>query len=355
MKHQMKMNLIKCLTTLLVAPFLAPGAAFAEGGGSTGGGSGVIFSDGRVQFVDLMSSHDVATATSNALEFQDVVSKFYTSNQFVKQAATLDAGFFSCASSVLNAQAARFPVLLKLTADLSKVVVLQTQFQIVTVPASEQYEKLNLPLPILSTASNRLPAIKQAALATYADNQLWVANRLYTRLSSQDRCGLSLHESLRHMNKMGLLETNFTQDEIEAATRMFMGLGQSAAVATKLRHPTLTMAEYDAVATAADAKAEVLSKQRWALLQAKPSEVARIAAWEQRLEANDNAYVREQSVACIARSHWGSARLNSPEMSNALSGLTEAVYAKPEILAALTTPLRGRKFWDVVNYKVVKQ
>lgn len=331
-----------------------PQVSFAHDGGSHGGGgSGIVLANGDVRFVDLMTEAEIFSAKSQALGFKDVVDVFYKPNQYVRQAATEDKAFFACATEVLNAHSADFPVFKKLVASLPRVEVLEVQFPIVTTEDGPAYERLALKYPIVSTASNRLPADRQQALATYVNGQLWIAARLQSKMRTEDRCGLSVHESLRHLNFANMIETPLSQDEIETATRFLMGDEPRATlqnvIAQKLSRPKATTTDYDVQAELAYQAAKDGLRKLLAL-GPKPDDATAAQKWE--IEAS--RYQDQVNRASAAQSHLSAkailSGLDAPEIKSVLStGLVD----RARIYGGLTTPLNGSKRWDLIRFKIV--
>jgi len=235
--------------------------ASSLGGTSGGGGSGVAFPDGQVKLVDLLDEAELAQAKQIGLSYDQVIQRYYKPQPYVRQLGQDDKNFFACAVQVLSSSTTVYPSLQPLIQILPKAQTVQIQFQIPVMPAGPQYDALPLKFPLLSSASALLSADRQVALATYVNDQVWVPARLYSRLDPTNRCGLSVHEALRHLNYAKILRRNLTQEEIEVATRYFMNRSQSSdtamlvSVNSKLKDVNPTAADYEQLEKSSDTEA----------------------------------------------------------------------------------------------------
>ncbi len=343
--------LSKILTSFAILVFLS--SISSAGGSHGGGGSGAVMPSGEIRLVDLLSDQGVAQATELGLGHAQVLDKFYRPQQFVRQAAVVDMNFFRCASDIFEKKSARLPVLTRLNKTLAAVRVLQIEFQILTSNEGADYDSLRLNYPLLSTASHRLPLNRQVSLATYANNQLWISRRLASKLSTFDQCGLSVHEGLRHLNFSNLLVIPLTQDEIESATRLFMGLEIDCSIekiiTKKLSKEMFTSEEYFKAALNWNQKATSALNKMLAL-GARPLNDAAATLWDQEsaLYQNELNFASAQNSKMTANSIVTD--LDAPSWRSTVS---TGIVERAMVDGTLIHPLQSGKRWDVINYKFV--
>lgn len=347
-----KMSLKSILAITLLA--LVPQSGFAEGGSHGGGGSGVVLPNGDVRFVDLLSSRETADASVTALGLTEVRKRFYNPNRSVTQLAQRDPSFFKCAATVLSRSVAVYPVFEKLIAELPQAEVLQVQFQIASIEESATRAIISsLKVPAVSTASHRLPMERQAALATYANNQVWVTNRLYARLSATDQCGVSVHEAFRQLNFSNVLPTALTQDEIEVATRHFMNAALSedsqawSQISTKLLSADLqnTTCANKRSFEAERSRLMAALSENMKELSSEPGATPRYKA----LVKGDTEILEQLKALAVCRLNAIDTQIGQdPPMEMVINS---GIIASSMLGEILTTPLTDGSHYDVITLK----
>jgi hypothetical protein len=329
--------------------FKADAKIQSMGGINGGGGSGVVFPDESVRFVDTLDEDSFIRAESSALNFTQVRTKIFKPVRYVRVLAKEDTHFFDCASSVLEQYSSEFPVLNSLVASLPEVQVLQVNFQLPTVSNSTNYAALNLKFPIIASASSRLPSDRQVALAVYANNQVWVSSPLYRRLN--DSCGISIHEALRQLNYGHFLTTQLTQDEIEAATRYFLGKSlvqdreQLFSAKNKFTATRMTASDYEEEIAKQEKLAKGALKEILAL-GSKPSSESEASAWEQKAQTLGDQLDKASARVSKLTAHSVSAGLSKPDIAGIVStGIVENVF----VTKGLVEPRKDGRSWDIYN------
>lgn len=351
------MNPRKFLIPLLIGFLFAP--AFA-GPGHSGGGDAVVFADGTVRLVDLLSPEEVEKSKSNMLIRAEVTARFYEPNRYVRQLGKAYPQFFDCAIQQLRAKASESEFYQVLAKKLSDAQVFQVQFQSEFAPSEEALRKANLPVPIVGSPSPRISTAAQQPLASYANNQIWISQRLFEKLSSDDRCGLSIHEALRQSNFSGVLQKELTTQEIEVATRYFMGknkpdplLPEYPRIADVLKKLHNVNPETDVRTTLAEL--QILNEQAKKILDIEKQRCDLTA--EQRRQMRDDAQKiisKANDLSAVAH-----AQIVSNPLLQQLARLQEStgngLVVSALINSNLTQELSGDEYWDVVKLSRIKR
>ncbi|HWU43247.1 MAG TPA: hypothetical protein VN132_07415, partial [Bdellovibrio sp.] len=196
------------------------------GNGVSGGGQSVVFADGTVRFMDLLTPEERPTSASQVMSWEQVRKVFFVSKPYVKQLARKVPNFFDCAKQVFQAHASESKAYTRVIPELEKAQVLDTEFQIMDFADNSDLQEFlaKYPAPIFTFASPTLPLEYQQAVAAYAHNQIWMNARLRARMNSQDQCALAVHEGLRLANSLDYFKQLLTTSEIEILTRHLMGV-----------------------------------------------------------------------------------------------------------------------------------
>jgi hypothetical protein len=194
---------------------------------SSGNGRGIVFQDGHVRFLDMLSDQELSQviSTGSALDVNQVWERYFAQKRFVKMMATPKSKFFACAISKLTPYAKRMPVLQSVLDQLDGVQVYEVKFPFMNSISEGELDRLDQNFPLVSAPSERVRNSRlQQPLAIYAKNTL-VVSKFTEMLPSDDRCALEIHEVLRFLNNNpGLLDHPLTTPQVENLTRYFMGL-----------------------------------------------------------------------------------------------------------------------------------
>jgi hypothetical protein len=324
-----------------------------SGGSDSGGGSGVVLHNGQVRFADLLTDGEIQQISQSALSASEIRKRFFASDRYVKQLAETDMHFFDCATSVLASQKHNFAAIPLLLNVLGDAEVFKIQFQLPQV-SSSSINKLNLDQPLVGTYADRVPEEFQTLLAAYANNQLWINARFISKMSSEDRCALSVHEAFRQLNYSGVLKTNLSQSEIEVATRYFMRKDSHEdsdileQVVEKLKNPEISIAHLKQLADEKEQEADELLQQL-ENLGPRPADV-RGAAWDKQRQ-----YLQYRiSVLTNEASSLSSMVVIKALQQPKLKELAREKFAESAAIQdALLTPLPYGLYWDVLELKIV--
>ncbi len=331
----------KLILTSLLLSFC--NLAFA-GPRSDGGGQGTISPDGQVQLVDLLTPEETSSALF--LDASQVRQMFYEENRYVTQLAREDQQFFQCAKNIFEQNKRRFPSLQDLLAHLKNIKVLQVQFQIPSYEQRANFPSHSHPLPLYASTSRRVPSTFQFALAAFANNQIWVSERLYLRLSQRGQCGLAIHEGLRLLNFSGGLREHLMTSEIELLTRHLMGItertiairNQLQVALAKLTRRTLTAEENYQRARDLDRRAAQISRNLHNLNN-EEMKIAEDEFWNLTTEA---MRLRTQGTGIL---------LQNPLIQQTRRlGIADSIL----IQSYLTERLNSTQRWDVLTLQKVE-
>lgn len=212
------LNLMKFLMTCFVTVSMSA-TLFAAGPGSSGGGIGVVSLGGQVRFLDLLPSTEIESSSlANSAQINQLL---YSKKKLVKQLGVLLPDFFNCSVARLSAFQNDFPVLRNLVEYLRRVDVVGVQFRLASMESG--VAEINSIFPVAGSYSSRIPVELQETLAAFGKGKLLISLRVYERLSEIDRCGLAVHEALRELDFSDDLAIGLTTEDIEVATRYFMG------------------------------------------------------------------------------------------------------------------------------------
>lgn len=324
---------------------------FSKSGGSdSGGGNAVALSESEAKLVDLMTNEELKFAALNGLDRESVNLKIFGQRRYVKQLATEDSNFFRCANEKLS-KIANLPSILFLISNLKSVKVLQVEFNIPNLPLVIQ-QNIDSGIPLAASESERLSGKNQTALAAYAFNRLWVSNRIYSKLSLRDQCGLAVHESLRHLNFISVLKKPLSQNEIELMTRFLMD--DSLPEDGSLIEPTiqkLTQTSESAISIASQADEELRlaneALRLLLLLGPAPLQITECLAWEKqasKLQDQINTHSARNSKLTALSIATG---LEDPRMKELLKN---GLILGNALDSQLVETLPPGEFWDILTF-----
>lgn len=340
MQSESRLYLILIICLTLNLQFLS----FANaGGGSDGGGQGVVFKDGSVRFLDLIKAEELPTDT---MTFQEIQNTFFEPNRYVKQLAFKNDEFFQCPIEKIKSHQYDVKSAERLIQALSDLTVLNINFRLFSVKDEAQLNKLNLKLPLLSSYSDRVDAKLQESLASFVHGRLWVVAALYKELSPVEKCALGIHESLRQLNFSNIINNPLSSKEIEIATRWFMDLSEPwddvELVLKKLNDVTLTKEDYRKISQDKHNESNAIANKlftKWKHLSQKEKDELENEMWKlhnESLEADTNSVGVTLSNPGIKK------------FSNGIN-LLEEFFINSE----MTESLGVFQYWDTFNLKKV--
>ena len=207
----MKMKLINFLKAVIFASMMMLSIKsfpmILDGAGSSGGGQGVVYSNGQVRFLDFIHPNEMPSIATGK---DDIYKFFWSEERYTKYAGQECNNFFSPAIEIFKTWSEEFPVLRLLVVELEKVRPIAVEFR------------------LKNKLENMSPSISfnhQELLAEYDSNKVFISRRLINQISENDRIGLSVHEGLRHLNFQNLISEILTTKEVEVLTRHFMNMG----------------------------------------------------------------------------------------------------------------------------------
>ncbi|MGZ3780822.1 MAG: hypothetical protein ACXVCY_09270 [Pseudobdellovibrionaceae bacterium] len=321
----------------------------STGPGDGSGGQSIVSSENEVRFLDLVSKYDLEKKISaGKLKAQSEVQyDFFNQSPYVGQLAFEDSHFFDCAIEILNQHQNEHPVFKDLIESLKDVDVFQVEFWLPNMAEAFYLSSINQAIPYIASASNRTSVHFQSTLAAYADNQVWISKRLTQRLSQSDRCGLSVHEALRHLNFSGLLTAHLTTTEIEVETRRLMAVPEfekdsiSKSASNKLNSRTPS---YELINQTAD-KLQYLAGiycDRQAELNYEGAKAIELGSLCTNLSAQASA-LRTEAVDGI---------LKTPRLRQ----LTKlGIFLPGQLKGALCKKLESNEVWDITRLQKIKK
>jgi hypothetical protein len=183
--------------------------ALADGAGSSGGASALIYSNCKVKFADFV---EVSDGPKEEIKENERLNCFWNSPRIVDFPFSLFEDPFKNVKKKLAAfnQKNQFPIFNELIKDFG------------TVPAFGMliHKKLDPTLDLLSPRFNKN---KQELLVLYSSGSLRITYSLLMQLTKVEQDGVFMHEAFRQLNWTGILQEQLTTLEIEVAVRHFMG------------------------------------------------------------------------------------------------------------------------------------
>lgn len=189
-----------------------------SGAGSSGGGQSVIMPAGVVKFLDFVSPNNIKNLEKN--DANTLKQLYFTNNTVVSQLAYQSSDFFSCGKNIIASKMKDFPALENIYDKLKDINPYLVEFPIFNDTTTQFTDVYNL--PIIARPSKSIPKEYQFPVASYVNGKLWISKRLYEQFTEEEKCGLQIHEILRHLNYTGNIITPLETNEIEAMTRYLL-------------------------------------------------------------------------------------------------------------------------------------
>lgn len=196
------------------------------GGFDAGGAQSILTSTNEVKLLELATVVEIKNSQS---------SKFFENYFPVIQNKLGEKtdDFFNCSKIILNRFKNQFSVLEILSSinDKLKPVFVNFRLAILEMPISDpSYDHI----PLGAIRSAMTAELVQEPVAAYVKGRLWIANPIYKKMDFENKCGVQIHESLRHLNYLQVLEQPFTTNQIENLTKYFIGKVESSSVENEL-------------------------------------------------------------------------------------------------------------------------